>query len=158
MSALAEIAPRFVEVAHRIVWCTVATTAPGGEPRTRILHPLWQWDDDAGTLVGWIATSPRSPKAAHLDAEPRLSLTYWDPAQDIATAECTATFEDAKRRWLWDAFTAAPAPVGYDPSIIPQWTSPDAEGFGALRLDPYRLRVQRVADLAAGGATTWRRG
>lgn len=42
---------------------------------------------------------------------------------------------------LWDRFLDAPQPVGYDPSMIPGWTSPSAPGFGALQLTPTRLRV-----------------
>ena len=41
---LACVAPAFVELAHRIVWGTVATVDPEGRPRTRILHPIWEWD------------------------------------------------------------------------------------------------------------------
>ena len=43
-------------LAHRIVWCTVATTGADGRPRTRVLHPIWEWDGTG--LTGWIATSP----------------------------------------------------------------------------------------------------
>lgn len=141
MSTLADTAPAFVDMAHRIVWCTVATVDTDGKPRTRILHPIWEWDEDAGTLTGWIATSPNSPKAKHLAAVPELSLTYWDASHDTATADCTATFVDDKRAWLWDTFKNAGPPVGYDPAIIPQWENPDSPEFGALRLDPHRLRV-----------------
>ena len=52
---LERVAPAFVAMAHRIVWCTVATVGPDGAPNTRILHPIWEWDGDA--LTGWIATS-----------------------------------------------------------------------------------------------------
>ncbi len=31
--------------------------------------------------------------------------------------------------------------MGYDPSIIPQWTDPQAAEFGILRLTPTRLRL-----------------
>ena len=64
MTELSEIAPKFVETAHRIVWCTVATTSRSGRPRTRVLHPIWEWDGEH--LTGWIATSPNSPKADDL--------------------------------------------------------------------------------------------
>ena len=56
MSTLAATAPGFVELAHRIVWATVATVGPDGQPRTRILHPIWEWDGES--LVGWIAIPP----------------------------------------------------------------------------------------------------
>jgi hypothetical protein len=141
MSTLAETAPDFVTIAHRIVWCTVASVDGSGAPRTRILHPIWEWNGEC--LTGWIATSPESPKAAHLRREPRVSLTYWDPSHDVATAECDTAWEldhDSRVRG-WHRFADGPAPVGYDPSIIPGWTDPDAAGFGILRLEPTRLRV-----------------
>jgi hypothetical protein len=39
MSDLSSVAPAFVEMAHRIVWATVATVDSQGRPRSRILHP-----------------------------------------------------------------------------------------------------------------------
>ena len=50
--------------------------------------------------------------------------------------------------------------MGYDPSIIPQWTSPDAEAFGILRLRPVHLRVMpgSVMLRGEGEVLTWRRG
>ena len=43
MHALDTVAPAFVDMAHRIVWCTVATVDASGAPRTRVLHPVWEW-------------------------------------------------------------------------------------------------------------------
>lgn len=138
---LRETAPPFVAVAHRIVWATVATVDPSGQPRTRILHPIWEWDGDR--LTGWIATGPKSPKAVDLSHESRISLTYWDSSQDVATADCETAWEtdvEAKRAG-WQRFVDAPEPVGYDPAMIPGWDSPDSDSFGVLRLEPNRLRV-----------------
>jgi hypothetical protein len=138
---LAETAPAFVAMAHRIVWATVATVDPSGHPRTRILHPIWEWDGER--LTGWIATGPNTPKARDLAHESRVSLTYWDPSQDVATADCDTAWEaDAEsKRVGWQRFVDGPPPVGYDPSIIPGWDGPDSESFGILRLQPVRLRV-----------------
>ncbi len=140
-TALAAAAPAFVETAHRIVWATVATVDPHGHPRTRILHPIWRWDGDA--LTGWIATTPQSPKAADLAHNNRVSLTYWDTSHDVATADCTTRWitDQDGRHQAWDRFLHGPEPVGYDPSLIPSWTSADADAFGVLELTPYRLRV-----------------
>ena len=150
MAELSDIAPPFVEMAHRIVWCTVATVDPRGRPWSRVLHPIWEWDGDS--LTGWIATSPMSPKAAHLDHQPMVSLTYWDATHDTATARCRTTWEndEASKRAGWDRFANGPEPVGYDPTLIPQWTDPGVEAFGILRLEPEWLRVMPGALMTGG--------
>lgn len=158
MTELSTIAPAFVDMAHRIVWCTVATTGVDGHPNTRVLHPIWEWD---GTrLTGWIATSPLSPKAADLTHLPAVSLTYWDATHDTCTADCDTEWDSTPelRQAGWDRFAHGPAPVGYDPSIIPPWTSPEAEAFGILRLHPTRLRVMpgTVMLQGQGELLTWR--
>ncbi len=154
---LASVAPAFVAMAHRIVWCTAATIDASGRPRTRVLHPIWEWDGTG--LTGWIATSPVSPKGRHLAEHPYLSCTYWAPGQDTCTVDCDAAFEPdpSSRQALWDRFASAPAPLGYDPRIIPGWTSPDVESFGALRLTPRRLRVMpgSVLMTGQGQVLTW---
>lgn len=159
MTTLAETAPAFVEMAHRIVWATAATVDTQGRPATRVLHPIWSFDD--GELTGWIATSPLSPKAAHLAGTPTLSLTYWDPTHDTCTADCETEWDasDEGRRSLWERFASAPAPVGYDPAIIPGWDDATSPGFGALRLRPYRLRVMPGSLMMAGQGRllTWAR-
>lgn len=150
---LATIAPEFVSMAHRIVWCTVATVATDGQPRTRILHPIWRYENDE--LTGWIATSPLSLKAKHLAHEPTVSLTYWDQTQDTCSAECDVRWvEDSERREVWDRFANGPEPVGYDPSMIPGWDNADSPGFGAIELTPTRLRVMPGSVLLAGEGDT----
>ena len=142
MSPLVEIAPAFVEVAHRIVWATVATVDATNRPRSRVLHPLWEWDGAA--LVGWIATGPTPVKLADLEHSPYVSVNYWDATHDVATAECRASWhlDDETCTQVWRAFEHAPEPVGYDPAIIPPWRDgPTSPAFAALRLEPYRLRV-----------------
>lgn len=141
MTDLARIAPAFVEMAHRIVWCSTASVDVRGRPRSRVLHPLWEWDGQR--LTGWIGTSPTPTKRAHLAASPFLSLNYWTESQDTCVAECRArwVFDDETRSRIWNRFKDAPAPVGYDPAIIPVWTSPTDDSYAVLELDPWRLRV-----------------
>lgn len=146
---LSAVAPAFVTMAHRIVWCSVATIARDATPRTRVLHPIWEYTDDQ--LTGWIATSPLSLKAKHLEHQPAISLTYWDPTQDTCSAECSVRWVDAdERAGVWDRFANGPEPVGYDPSIVPGWDSPDAPGFGAIEITPTRLRVMPGSILLTG--------
>lgn len=159
MTDLSVVAPAFIEMAHRIVWATVATTDGKGRPTTRILHPVWKFD---GTdLTGWILTSPNSPKARHLDAQPTVSLTYWHPNQDVATADCDVVWEtsDEELEAGWNRFLLAPEPVGYDPKIVPQWPTPQAPEFGVIRLHPRTLRVMpgTVMFEGRGELLTWRR-
>ena len=157
MSELGSVAPAFVEMAHRIVWCTGATVALDGRPRTRVLHPIWEWNGDV--LQGWIATSPQSPKAAELEAVPAISLNYWAPNQDTCSADCAATFESDPDAIAagWRRFAEGPEPVGYNPAIIEGWDSPDSPAFGVLRLVPYRLRVMpgTVMTARSGELLTW---
>ncbi len=138
---LATVAPAFVKMAHEIVWCSVASVDVEDRPRSRILHPIWEWQD--GELVGWIGTGPTPLKRQHLQAHPYLSLNYWQPNQDTCVAECRATwaFDIPTRIRIWELFKNAPAPVGYDPAIVPAWTSPEADSFAVIKLEPWRLRV-----------------
>ena len=121
MDELADVAPEFVAMAHRIVWANVATVDALGRPRSRVLHPLWTWD---GTeLVGWVGTSPTPLKRAHLEHSPFVSVAYWSPQHDTCTAECEAEWfdDDETCTRVWQDFKDAPSPVGYDPAIVPPW-------------------------------------
>ena len=142
MSSYEQTCTAFVEMAHRIVWCAAATVDGAGRPRSRILHPLWQWDGT--TLVGWIATGPTPVKRAHLDRSPYLSLNYWAPNHDTCTADCRAEWlpDDEDRVRVWDLFEHGPEPVGYNPAMIPAWKDgPLSPAFMPLRVEPWHLRV-----------------
>jgi hypothetical protein len=157
---LDEIAPAFVEMAHRIVWATAATADARSRPWTRILHPLWTWDGES--LSGIVATSPLSPKRSHLEAHPHIAFTYWQPDHDTCTALCHAEWDLTAdgRRAGWQQLATAPAPVGYDPSIIPGWDEPTSPTFAILRLRPWRLQVMpgTVLTAASGAPLTWQDG
>lgn len=144
-------------MAHQIVWASVTTVDAAGVPRSRILHPLWEWD--GAELVGWIGTGHTPVKARHLAANPHVAVSYWAHTHDTCAAVCrTEWVEDAgTREWLWDAFKNAPAPLGFDPAMIPGWDSPASEGFQALRLTPSHLRVFPGTALTAGigDVLTW---
>jgi len=138
-------------MAHSIVWAAAATVDPNGRPRSRVLHPIWEWD--GADLFGWIATVPSPVKKAHLAVHPQMSLNYWAPNHDTCSAECLVEWylDDETRAAVWDKFANAPAPVGYDPRIIPQWVDgPTSKDFAALRLTPYRLRVMAGAIMTEG--------
>jgi hypothetical protein len=161
MQELSRVAPAFVEMAHRIVWCTAATVDRENRPRSRVLHPLWEWD--GLSLVGWICTVPSPVKRADLAHSPFMSCNYLAPNHDTCSADCRAAWrnDDETRREVWELFKTAPEPVGYDPAIVPMWADGPLSGqLAILRLDPYRLRVfPGTVLLGQGGEVlNWREG
>jgi hypothetical protein len=145
----ATVASEFVAIAHRVVWATLATVDRCGRPRSRVVHPVWEWRDEG--LVGWVTSRPTPLKRAHLARTPFVSVSYWDPAHDTAVAECAARWVDEveERARVWALCRAAPPPLGHDPGAI--WPAGPADpDAGVVRLDPWRLRVARAAALAAG--------
>lgn len=157
MTELNDIAPKFLAMAHQIVWCTVATVDPKGRPRSRVLHPIWEWDGNR--LTGWIATGKTPIKLADIAQSAHVSCNYWTPSQDTCVAECAAEWvEDAaQKHHVWNSYVNGPEPVGYDPSIIPGWDDADSPGFNALKLTPHRLRVMPGESLMNGtyAADSW---
>ena len=162
VAGLDEVAPAFVEMANRMVYCTLATVDRRGRPRTRMVHTLWEWDGTS--LVGWVGSVVTPLKRAHLERTPYVSCSYWDgvEAYDTCSAECHAELllDDASRRAGWERFKSVPPPLGYDPAIIPQWKDgPTSPRWGVLRLQPWRLRVFPGEFARSGGATgrilTW---
>jgi hypothetical protein len=135
------VAPAFVELAHRIVWSSVATVDVTNRPRTRILHPLWEWDGTA--LVGWIATRPTALKRRHIAHSPFISCAYRNDEHDSAAAECRVEwrFDDATRFAVYKKFKKAAPPLGFDPAIVEGWEHPMSDEFAVWRLEPWHLRV-----------------
>ena len=157
MNDFETVARSFIEMAHRIVWCSAASVDANGRPRSRVLHPLWEWKDEQ--LIGWIATGPTPTKREHIAASPYLSLNYWQADHDTCVAECRASWccDDETRTKIWEAFKSAPAPVEYDPAMIPTWDHPTSDSFAVLRLEPWRLRVMPGSVLLAqtGNTLVW---
>ncbi|UJW31795.1 pyridoxamine 5'-phosphate oxidase [Saccharothrix sp. AJ9571] len=143
-----EVLDEFVRVAHRVVWCSMATVDRLGRPRSRVVHPYWERVGDS--LTGWVTTRPTPLKRAHLACTPYVSCSYWDPRQEVAVAECDAEYADSPddRRHVWDLFGAAEPPLGFDLRILGVDDPLDAR-FTVLRLRPWRLRTAESA---------WRRG
>ena len=158
MTDLATTAPAFIETAHRIVWCSVATVDTSNRPRSRVLHPFWEWDGTS--MTGWIATGPTPVKLAHLERSPYVSCSYWAPSHDTCVAECRAEWanDSETRIAIWDRFKHGPEPVGYDPAIIEPWRAgPTSDAFAVLKLDPWRLRVMpgSLMTNGTGELLTW---
>ena len=147
MTDFAELEPEFTRRVSRIVWCSVATIDRAGNPRTRILHPIWEVID--GVPVGYIATGRHSLKEKHIARNPYVSLSYWDQAQEQVYVDAKASWSDApeERQRIWDLFKNTPPPLGYDPGMIWQG-GPLADDFGVLHLAPSRVEIWSLEDLA----------
>ena len=141
VASFAEIEAEFMDRVRRIVWCTVVTIDRQGRPRSRILHPIWEG------ATGWIATGRHSFKAKHLEANPHVSLTYWDPQHKQIYAECAVEWEDsgAEKRRLWELYKSTPPPLGYDLGII--WKGADDPELGLLKLTPWRIELSALTDI-----------
>jgi hypothetical protein len=136
----------FVAIAHRVVWCTLATVDARGRPRSRLVHPVWELTPDGP--VGRVCTRATPTKRAHLAHSPFASCSYWDAAHDVAVAECAATW-DPDPTASWPAFSAPPPPVGFDPAAMFPGGTDDPQA-AVIMLRPWRLRWARAVDLAAG--------
>ncbi|HEY7591565.1 MAG TPA: pyridoxamine 5'-phosphate oxidase family protein [Actinophytocola sp.] len=151
-----ELLDEFVRIAHRIVWCTLVTVDRHGRPRSRVVHPYWERTGDG--LTGWAFTRPTTPKVAHLARTPFVSCSYWDPAQEVAVAECAAALADdpESRRHVWEFFSTAAEPLGFDPKIMGGVDHLDPV-VTVLRFTPWRLATltgawERVAELSVSSA------
>lgn len=158
MNSLNETAPKFVDMAHGIVWATVATVDRKGRPRSRILHPIWEWDGER--IKGWIGTTATPIKRAHLNVTPHVSVNYWAPSHDTCVAECRAEWahDDETCTYVWELFKSVPEPLGFDPALIPTWDGPTTDSFSVMALHPWYLKVfpGTVLLRQGGDVLTWR--
>lgn len=147
MNDFSVIAEEFRARVDRIVWCTVATVDTAGNPRTRVLHPIWE------ERIGWVATGRNTLKTKHLAANPNVSLLYWDPRHEVVAVEGTVTWADdaSTKQRIWELLRTTPEPVGYDPILF--WKGgPSDPTFGVLRVDPVRITL---SDLTGAAPTVW---
>jgi hypothetical protein len=96
VSSFADFEPEFVERAHRIVWCDLASVGLDGRPSHR----------PSGVGVG--------PKANDVDRNPFVSLAYVSDPVKLAY-ECVATWVDNRdgRIAIWKRIAAIPEPLCY---------------------------------------------
>lgn len=137
----AELVGDLAEIVGCIVWSVVSTTDRSGRPRSRVMHPVW----DFAAMTGVVGTRRTPVKVAHLAARPALTCAYWSPDHDAAFLDCEASWvPEGELAEAWEALTK-----GYDPAAL--WPDgPGSVGFAALRLTPYRIQVVRAEALAAG--------
>ncbi|MEM9515940.1 MAG: pyridoxamine 5'-phosphate oxidase family protein [Actinomycetota bacterium] len=138
-------------IVERVVWATIATVGPNGQPRTRLMHPVWFWNADVPTAL--VSARPTPLKIRHLATHPTVSCHYWDPAHDTVAIDAEARWVPAgERHTAWEQVKAVPEPVGFDPAMIwPNGSASDDCAF--LSLVAHRI----VAQPARQAAVRWQR-
>ena len=134
------------------MWCAVASVSPIGEPRSRLMHPVWWWDGPAPVALVTARTTPL--KVRHLAANPRVTCHYWDASHDTVAVDATAEWLDlAGREEAWERLRSVPPPVGFDPAMI--WPDgPASPDSGILRFTAHRV----VATAAGQPGLRWSAG
>jgi hypothetical protein len=138
---LAELADDLAEIVGRIVWSVVSTVDRAGRPRSRVMHPVW----DFAAMAGVVGTRRTPVKVAHLAGQSALTCAYWSPEHDTAFLDCEAEWVPEEE--LGEAWAALSE--GYDPLTVWPGGAGSAD-FAALRLRPYRVQVMRASALATG--------
>jgi general stress protein 26 len=139
------IEEEFDQRVRKIVWCSACTVDRKGRPRTRILHPIWEGH------VGWIATGRNTLKTKHLEENPYISLSYWDPDHKQIYVECKTEWDDDpdQKLRIWELYKSTPPPLGYDPGIIWQ-EGPEDSSYGLLKLNPWRIELSSIHEMSVG--------
>ena len=155
----ASVAEAFIAIAHRVVWCSLATVDRRGRPRSRLVHPIWEHDARRPRRLAHLAARRR---CAARTSPPRRSCrcSYWDPAHDVAVAECAAAWveDPVTKRHAWEVFRRRRAARRLRPRDDLAATARATPTPAVIRLDPWRLKAADAATLAAGGdRALWRR-
>ena len=139
-------------IVERIIWCTVTTVSADGVPRSRLMHPVWFWDDAVPFAL--VTSRPTPIKVDHLAAHSGIACFYWVQAHDTVAIDGTATWLDGPQRQLaWQRILEVPPPVGFDPGII--WPGGlQAEDCAFLRFQAHRM----VVTPAGGPGVRWSAG
>lgn len=138
-----DIASEFLARVAEAVYCNMATVDTQGRPRSRILHPIWEWQPQEG-LIGWAISYPASLKARHLQANAHVSLAYIHEPQRPTYADCTAAWiqDSAQKSHVWELYKNTAPPLGFDPA--PFYSSIDDQYFGILQFMPWRVELAEL--------------
>ena len=120
VTSLEQIAPAFIEMAHSIVWASVATVDANGHPRSRILHPIWEWDGTDLLRLDRHRAEPGEegpPGRPPGDVAELLDRPPTTPAAPSAWSSGTSTTKPAGRSGT--SSPTRPRPWATTPDIIP---------------------------------------
>jgi len=119
---------------RKAVWAAVATVA-GDEPRVRLVHPTWEGE----TL--WFATSPKSPKAVQIAANPNIDIQYQvSPPEFVhvmVRGRAELISDDTTRRHVWENV------MDYDLKDFWQGGPTDPD-YVAVKITPTRVEHSKM--------------
>jgi general stress protein 26 len=140
----AKVVRAAAQVMARARYCSLITLGPDGHPQSRIVDPFAPDPD----LTVWIATNPVTRKVEQIKADPRVTLSCFDPSGPgyvtlMARAEIVTDRAETAKRWKedWAAFYA-------DKNRGPDYV--------LIRCKPFRLELVSYADGILNDPGTWR--
>jgi general stress protein 26 len=145
----AEFWSKVREVGAKATWAYLAT-ADGDQPKVRVVHPAIE-----GQRV-WVATGRTSPKAHHIEKNPRVELFYQIGADLVhLTVTGRARFVDdlAEKRRIWQGKV-------FDYELGQFWPQgPESKDFGLLLITPERVELTSLNEMSTGQKpAVWRAG
>jgi general stress protein 26 len=133
-----------VEVMEKARFCALVTIGRDGHPQARVVDPFPPERD----LTVWIATNPITRKVEQIRADPRVTLSYFDPSGPgyvtlLARAELVADPAEKAKRWKedWATFYA---------------DKNRGDDFMLIRCKPIRLELVSYAHGFLNDPRTWR--
>ena len=119
---------------NKAEWAAIATVDADNKPRVRMVHPTWEGQ------VLWFATSPVSPKAAQLRANPAIDVQFQVAPPEfvhiMVRGRCEFPEDDETRQRVWDLLT-------YDLSAF--WPEGVADpGYMPVRIVPERVELSEM--------------
>ncbi len=121
------------EATKKAIWCAIATHSKNG-PRVRIVHPTWEGE----TL--WFATGTTSPKAKHIQQDPRVDLQFQVAPPDfvhiLVRGEAEIIGDESEKKRVWDV-------LDYDLSQF--WSGgPTDPNYSAVSIAPTRIELSKM--------------
>ncbi|HET9314072.1 MAG TPA: pyridoxamine 5'-phosphate oxidase family protein [Vicinamibacteria bacterium] len=131
-------------VMERARYCSLITLGPDGHPQSRIVDPFPPDPD----LTVWIATNPVTRKVEQIKADPRVTLSCFDPSGPgyvtlLARAVLVTDPAEKAKRWKedWIMFYA-------DKNRGPDYV--------LIRCKPFRVEVVSYPDGILNDRDSWR--
>lgn len=139
IQAFSEIEAEFFMRIEKAVYCNMATIDRVDRPRSRMMHPIWEFTDSIP--IGWVISWPQSHKAKHLARNPYVSLAYIREKSKPVYIDCKAQWVNGiqEQQRIWELHRATPPPLGFDPQ--PHYGDRYHPFFGLLKFTPWRIEL-----------------